>query len=158
MIHDKTMRVGACDWDHAHWQGSFYPDDLPVDWRLTFYANEYTAVLVPESKWRIQGVDFEQWAEDVPEGFRFYLLTSGLYENEENDASLVKPYLGDLFAGFVRAEKNDQISLIHFENKSLREWKVWLQEVDCKAVFLIDENLSSEQLSEFQSLVQLMGL
>ncbi|RDH81365.1 MAG: hypothetical protein DIZ80_14840 [endosymbiont of Galathealinum brachiosum] len=158
MIHDKTIRVGACDWDHAHWQGSFYPDDLPVDWRLTYYANEYSAVLVPESKWRSKEADFEQWADDVPEGFRFYFLTSRADEEDGSVVSLVNIYLGDMFAGFVQPEGNDQVDLIHFESKSLREWKGWLQEADSKVVFLTDENPGIKQLSEFQSLVQLMGL
>lgn len=29
------------------WIEHYYPDDLPVDWRLDFYANEYRTLFVP---------------------------------------------------------------------------------------------------------------
>ncbi len=153
MIHDKTIRVGACDWDHAHWQGDFYPDDLPQDWRLSYYANEFSTVLVPEARWRAEGVDFEQWAEDVHEGFRFYFLTA----DRSADETQIKSCLGAAFAGFVQPE-NDSVALINFETKKLREWKDWLLQTDCEAVFLMDENLAVKQLAEFRSLIELMGL
>ncbi len=154
MIHDKAIRVGACDWDHACWQEDFYPGDLPVDWRLSYYANAFSAVLVPEVRWRAEGVDFEQWAEDVPDGFRFYFLTSGLDIDSEN----ITDALGALFAGFVEIEKHTDIAFICFADKSLREWKNWLSGKNYNAIFLMDENLNGGQLSDFQSLVELLGM
>jgi len=79
MIHDsvneadrsESLRVGAYGWRHDHWQPNFYDDELPEDWRLTFYANEFNAVLVPAS-YLDESRDIEQWCEDVNEGFRFY--------------------------------------------------------------------------------------
>ncbi len=41
-----AFHVLAVGWDHPAWQGSFYPDDLPADWRLTYYANEVPGVLL----------------------------------------------------------------------------------------------------------------
>ena len=29
-----------------------FTEDLPQDWRLSYYANEFTGVLVPEPVWR----------------------------------------------------------------------------------------------------------
>jgi len=155
MIHDKTVRVGVCDWDQPHWLGSFYPEDLPEDWRLSYYANEFSAVLVPETKWRAENVDFEQWAEDVPEGFRFYFLTSQINEGELKGP---QDSLGELFAGFVGPQGSDSVALIQYETKSLREWKGWLQQADYSAIFLMDDSPGSKQLSDFQSLIELMGL
>jgi uncharacterized protein YecE (DUF72 family) len=154
MIHDKTIRVGACDWDHPHWQGSFYPDDLPSDWRLSYYANEFSVVLVPQLKWRAQDADFEQWAEDAPEGFRFYFLT----DDTDIDDALIRKELGDAFAGFVPVNANGEVALIRYADNDLRGWKEWLQETDVSTIFLMDKNLNIKQLSEFHSLVELMGL
>jgi len=155
MIHDNTIRVGCCDWDQPHWQGSFYPKDLPSDWRLSYYANEFSAVLVPEATWQVENADFEQWAEDVPEGFRFYFLTSQINENELGEP---KDSLGELFAGFVGPQGSESVALIQYETKSLREWKSWLLQADYSAIFLMDDRLSGKQLSDFQSLIELMGL
>ncbi|VAW62000.1 hypothetical protein MNBD_GAMMA08-2907 [hydrothermal vent metagenome] len=154
MIHDKTIRVGACEWDHPQWLSHFYPDDLPEDWRLTYYANVFSTVLVPEAKWQAENVDFEQWAEDVPDSFRFYFLS----ENVAADDAKIKAQLGDLFAGFVAPTGNDEIALRHVKEKNLREWKAWLLQANYRVIFFMDDDLRVAQLSEFKSLVELMGL
>jgi len=154
MIHDKSIIVGACGWDYPEWQKTFYPEDLPADWRLSFYANEFSAVLVPTEKWQADDVDFEQWAQDVQAGFQFYFLGDDL----KVDDGLIKKELGDAFAGFVAANGNTEVALINYANKNLRDWKEWLLKTNVSAVFLMDKNLSAKQLREFQSLLELMGL
>jgi len=36
--------VGARGWEHAQWLETYYPDDLPEDWQLDYYANEFGCV------------------------------------------------------------------------------------------------------------------
>ena len=68
------MYIASYGWDHAAWSGSFYPDDLPPEWRLAFYANEFRAVVVPAAVWRgADAVLAGQWMEDTGKGFRFFL-------------------------------------------------------------------------------------
>jgi len=154
MIHDKTIRVGACDWDHPQWQGSFYPGDLPEDWRLSYYANEFSTVLVPEARWRAVGVEMEEWSDEVPEGFQFYFINI----EKDTDEALIKKCLGDKFAGFVNPEETLPVALINFEDKSLREWKSWLEPEKLTAIFLMDDQLAIKQLSDFQKLLEFMGV
>jgi hypothetical protein len=72
------LSFGASGWDHDAWASAFYPDDLPGDWRLAYYANEFRAVLLPAKDWSAAGPDlFSAWREDVHEGFRFYLEVPG---------------------------------------------------------------------------------
>ncbi len=76
---DKIVNVelGAVGWDHDRWCGGFYPHDLPREWRLTCYANEYRTVLIPEIYWLGGNIpEYRQWYEDVPDDFRFYLFLS----------------------------------------------------------------------------------
>ncbi len=69
--------VGARGWDHPSWLGEFYPEDLPEDWRLAYYANAFRSVLVPAQVLvRVHESAFAGWVEDVPAGFRFYLEVS----------------------------------------------------------------------------------
>jgi len=153
MIHDNTIRVGAYDWDHAHWLGSFFPDDLPEDWRLSYYANEFTSVLVPEFKWRIENAELEQWVEDTPPAFRFYF-------HNASGRPCDKPIsvMGDKFAGFVLPDKNADVALLNYQSKSLREWKDGLLNTELRAIFLTDERLTVTQLSDFKSLIEFIGL
>ncbi len=70
--------VGAYGWDHVDWQGVFYPDDLPEDWRLTYYANEFRSVYVPQSVWLHASMDdIEEWADGTPDEFYFFLELKG---------------------------------------------------------------------------------
>jgi len=68
----EGLKLGSYGWRHDHWQPGFYDDELPEDWQLTFYANEFNTVLVPAS-YLDESRDIEQWCEDVSENFRFYI-------------------------------------------------------------------------------------
>ncbi|MDZ7750816.1 MAG: hypothetical protein U5S82_03975 [Gammaproteobacteria bacterium] len=69
-----TIVVGSIGWDHDHWAGSFYPPDLPREWRLGYYANEFRAVLVPGHRFAATDVgQVESWLQDVPPGFAFWV-------------------------------------------------------------------------------------
>jgi len=79
MIHDSTkqseqtaanLKLGCYGWNQAHWGGSYYPEDLPEDWRLSYYANDYGCVLVPADYCLHD--DIEDWLDEVHEAFRFY--------------------------------------------------------------------------------------
>ncbi len=66
--------VGSRGWEHAQWLESYYPDDLPEDWRLDYYANEFGCVVLPAETWMTTDEDvIEQWLEDVEEDFMFFL-------------------------------------------------------------------------------------
>jgi len=68
------LDIVTLGWDLPGWLGKFYPEDLPPEWRLTYFANEFPAVLIPLRLWA--GADVRQmrrWAGDVHQNFRFYL-------------------------------------------------------------------------------------
>jgi len=68
------FKILPTGWDHPGWDGVFYPDDLPPEWRLNYFANEFSGVLVPQAMW--SGLDRQRmgaWRPEVNEGFRFYL-------------------------------------------------------------------------------------
>jgi hypothetical protein len=70
--HD--IRLGAYGWRHKHWLNTFYPEDLPEDWQLTYYANEFNTVLVPADYWRVnEPPDCEHWLDSVHDDFRFFV-------------------------------------------------------------------------------------
>jgi len=70
----ENLVIGACDWRHKHWSKSFYPEELPADWCLGFYSNEFETVLVPSSRWSDKsGYRCEGWLDEVNESFRFYI-------------------------------------------------------------------------------------
>ena len=38
--------TGAADWRTVEWRDSYYPGDLPEEWQLAYYANEYGTTLI----------------------------------------------------------------------------------------------------------------
>ena len=87
-------------WNHDGWANEFYPDDLPQDWRLSYYANEFQAVLVSESDW-LNGDDYEEWLEDVHEEFRFYIELTTDPGDKSGRLQQIVDRLGSRFAGLI---------------------------------------------------------
>ncbi|MFP5411245.1 MAG: hypothetical protein ACLGG6_09725, partial [Gammaproteobacteria bacterium] len=52
MSGNQQVRVGAVGWEHPHWLGGFYPDDLPPDWMLSYYNTQFQAVYLPAIVWQ----------------------------------------------------------------------------------------------------------
>jgi len=180
MIHDNSsqhepvseessIRVGACHWDYEHWQKSFYPHDLPEDWRLSYYANEFSTVLLPASVMCCNEQTLESWADDVGEAFRFYALQEAGTAVNERALSLPENF-AHCFAGFVDLnsgeaadiliDENSAVAVINVGSKDLRGWREWLEQSasGLRAIFLKDKSLSYQQLKDFKSLLELLNL
>lgn len=80
---------------------SFYPDDLPREWRLTYFANELWGVVIEAGGWhRAAPLDLRQWRVDVGTRFRFYLRV-GDAGVDDSARAVVPALLGDRFGGWV---------------------------------------------------------
>lgn len=196
MIHDSDaeadnsdygLRLGSYGWQHPHWLPSFYPDDLPEDWRLGFYANEFSAVMVP-AHYGLSDYDVEQWREEVPARFRFYLEYSSSVDAPTFASRCAE--FGPLLAGvispvdplidlpcplYLLADTDQSVTLlkpangeapalaiIELGSADLRQQRKWLdhlhlQSDDLAAVLLSDKHLVIEKLQAFKSLIELMG-
>ena len=82
-VDTHRVVMGTCGWKHKEWLDNFYSDDLPEDWQLGFYSNEFPVVYVPSTQW-IDESDISGWSEDVAETFRFVLEISEDVLNDEN--------------------------------------------------------------------------
>ena len=93
--------VAARGWSHPDWRKNFYPEDLPEDWQLSFYSNEFRAVVVPESVWFAGGaLEAERWVEDTNEDFVFYLELADLLADWAR-LTKVAQALGDRLGGIL---------------------------------------------------------
>lgn len=62
--------VGAAQWQVEQWQGSFYPDDLPTDWQLPYYANEFSTVLLEYQQAKVSAPQLLEMLDDCQEQFQ----------------------------------------------------------------------------------------
>ncbi|WP_296753726.1 DUF72 domain-containing protein [Thiobacillus sp.] len=84
MAAANLVLVGAVGWLHPAWEGAFYPDDLPAEWRLSYYNTQFEAVYLPASLWQDASPEtWAAWLADTLEGFHFVL--------EPGDAAVVPP-------------------------------------------------------------------
>lgn len=106
------LLVGAEAWEHPGWDGLFYPDDLPPEWRLTYYANEFPLVLLPAAAWcSTQPTALEDWRDDVPERFRFVLDVTGVTVADRpilQQLANCQATLGESLAGVVSRSPLDR--------------------------------------------------
>ena len=107
MMAAENMKIGARGWRHQQWLGSYYPDDLPEDWQLGYYANNFSVVMVPAEYWSpSSGYDLEGWLDGVNEGFRFYLEYPLLDTDEIQHFQSQCVDMGDLLGGVIITDNN----------------------------------------------------
>jgi uncharacterized protein YecE (DUF72 family) len=67
-----NIKIGTCAWTYEDWRGVFYPEHLPANARLEFYARHLPAVEVDSTFYHAptpQAV--AHWAEATPADFAF---------------------------------------------------------------------------------------
>lgn len=89
------LRTG---WEPGAGDRTFYPDDLPSDWQLGYFANEFRGVLLSAATWQAAGEGAARtWVNDTPDRFRFYLEADGAVPTER--AVALAEALGPRFGG-----------------------------------------------------------
>jgi uncharacterized protein YecE (DUF72 family) len=69
--------VGTSGFSYKKWKGHFYPEDLHDKEMLKYYGQQLPAVEINNTFYRLPNVGvLENWAEQVPENFRFVLKAS----------------------------------------------------------------------------------
>jgi len=82
-VETHRVLLGACGWKHQGWLNNYYSEELPADWQLGFYSNEFPVVYVPAADW-LDVSDLAEWTEDVSDSFRFILETpEHILENKQ---------------------------------------------------------------------------
>jgi uncharacterized protein YecE (DUF72 family) len=69
--------TGTSGFSYDPWRGPFYPEDLPADEMLSFYAGKLDAVEINNTFYRMPRRDVvARWRTQVPEQFRFAVKAS----------------------------------------------------------------------------------
>jgi uncharacterized protein YecE (DUF72 family) len=72
------VHVGCSGWSYRGWRPGFYPAGTPNGDFLRFYASRFSTVELNTTGYRLPSEEqFERWAEQVPDGFRFAVKLPG---------------------------------------------------------------------------------
>lgn len=91
LLQSHRILVGATGWLHENWQGNFYPEDLPEDWYLGYYGNEFPVVQVTEKEMQ-QGAEVEDWLEETDE-LPVFIIDIPLQHCNDGLLEQAQPYL-----------------------------------------------------------------
>lgn len=111
--------IGANGWLHPAWQTTFYPDDLPDDWQLGYYSNEFPIVLMPAAYWQKPDEEIAAWLEDSADSLRLICEVPPEYLQGQVDESAqsIKRFiqrisiLGEHCVGLLISISNEQIDI-----------------------------------------------
>jgi uncharacterized protein YecE (DUF72 family) len=72
-----TIAAGTSGYSYKEWKGSFYPEDLPADAMLGWYAGRLPTVEINNTFYRLPKEKvLESWCAEVPPAFRFAIKAS----------------------------------------------------------------------------------
>lgn len=85
MSRITVVPLGVC---HAAWCESFYPEGMPVSWRLNYFANEFQSCCLTNQDIELLSSEGEDFADDLPEDFRCIVYLDELLLHDLGDALL----------------------------------------------------------------------
>lgn len=147
--------LGAIGWEHDAWCGAFYPDDLPSEWRLSFYNTEFECVYLPYATWGHATVEtLSQWREDTLARFRF-LLEPGHGTDANQDATRVSA-LGEKA---ILATTHDGPAIVWLEPGA--DLKLLAQNIQTQALttplYVVSVSGNYAQLEQTRTLLEVLG-
>jgi hypothetical protein len=185
---EARVRFGSLDWRHPEWEGSYYPEDLPPDWQLGYYANEQSAVLLPAAAWQqAERQQLEDWADELHDDFRIFLMLAPaadtaeqlqraaafggrlgglLWDGENAPAGAFARYPDELPAG-VDAWADPagiRVALLDLHGHDLRARRAVLEQLaplladGDVAIILAWEGVTPAEVRELQTVAELLGI
>ena len=165
--HQIVIDIAAYGWEGESWRG-FYPADLPEDWHLDFYSNEFRSVVVPLDMWQGITADMaEEWSYAVHAEFRFYFeATDGQITTPEQSVAI--ELLGTQWGGWAcrnSAGIDDAIPSIWYGGETApRQMREAIEQLHAalghnkRGVIVMDTtNEPWQVVSDMRQLVELMG-
>lgn len=111
----QSIRTGVFNFNEFESSGTFYPEDMPTDWRIDYFANEFeTACIFLDENANIEAIE-EMLANKQGNPHRNFELAFALNDIEYIDLyqGLQNKYDAEIFACIVTSECYDALQLQH---------------------------------------------
>jgi len=128
----ENIAIGALGWLHPKWDETFYPEEMPTDWKLDFYSNQFSTCLLPIEQFMMLGDDQVEEIVEALEGedFFIYLMFEQLNSVQKivmddllSRITAMKPFIkGALFhSDFEQSDlSNAALCLAYFKEHQLK--------------------------------------
>jgi hypothetical protein len=148
LLDSDPVRLGSLGWSNPAWLASFYPADMPEEWRLTYFNTQFNCVFLERVFWRqASQAELAQWYEDTHEKFLFLLEGEALPPPAELKEK-------------VLMLRSDDVRILWFSrDTSLKELAAALSgNSGVVPRFLISRDGDLGQLERVATLLEVMGL
>ncbi len=69
--------IGTSGWIYSHWEGIFYPENLPAENKLRYYSRHFKTVEINYSFYRLpKSSIYQKWYSETPDDFVFAVKAS----------------------------------------------------------------------------------
>ncbi len=73
----RKLFIGTSGWVYGHWEGIFYPEDLPSKTKLKYFSQHFKTAEINYSFYRLpQPSTYQNWYKQTPEDFLFAVKAS----------------------------------------------------------------------------------
>ena len=80
----EQIRIGTSGWVYRHWQGLFYPANLPQKQWFAYYARSFDTVEINSTFYHLQNASvFEHWQQQAPGGFLYSIKASRIITHNQ---------------------------------------------------------------------------
>jgi uncharacterized protein YecE (DUF72 family) len=74
---ESSIHIGTSGWNYPQWKGRFYPEELPQESWLAYYAERLGSVEINNSFYQLPSEEtFSAWRDQVPADFLFAVKAS----------------------------------------------------------------------------------
>ena len=148
-----SFYIGSAGWEHSQWEGCFYPDGMPPEWRLAFYNTAFPCVYLAYEAW--SGRDLQTlsvWVEDTLERFRFVLEPNpaGLSDGDKARLEVLGPRIDPCGGQVVWLEGKPDLKRLAGELKMLAG--------STGPVYLISCDYDLGAMNQVKALLEIMGV
>jgi len=78
------IRIGTSGWVYRHWQGLFYPANLPQKQWFAYYARSFDTVEINSTFYHLHNASvFEHWRQQAPGGFLYSIKASRIITHNQ---------------------------------------------------------------------------
>ena len=80
----EQIRIGTSGWVYRHWQGLFYPANLPQKQWFAYYARSFDTVEINSTFYHLHNASvFEHWRQQAPGGFLYSIKASRIITHNQ---------------------------------------------------------------------------
>lgn len=183
---NQSIQLGVYHWQLFADDASFYPEDLPEDWRLSFYANEFETACI-DADWILD--NRAGWANLVEDLDDRFCLAIGIEHDQQwhrlHDVTEIPDQVDMLILDVTGSNHvATDLQLIHRSDcwspeqpsasrlavlpssATLKQYRQWIDqwmgigtdaEQEVRWLWLDGTKTSYRQLAELRSLIELMG-